>query len=415
VAPSSAKATAAAVGAFFFLLIAVAIVCALIGGSPEIESQADDEKHPPAERSGRSSWTLPPSLAARDYRCQDRRDFSRLSPVKGGAMTKQARRDSGRSRDKPVSVAEVKRALKASDDNIPPGYETRLNFEEERRALQRSLAAELEPLVTQDLALAKAKRALTRYENQKARLLKRRTAEIGTELSASMGDSQAVARRRPGLLGQPDLFGSATVLTLAPSLIWAKEPSSMLVDSRIEPAGYSWAKAKLLRDNVKDTSMVAFYYLWTNMGTGPALVNARCHAIFNGMLSAVADNGIVFGGQSSASCDVWLVPLEWWKQPALADFSQTSQQWQNVAIAQAWGSGILSLATGDLDVEPVSDVHRDVRFEQFSVPAGASAVFEIQARFNYTCEDGSAGFDFASQPTYSIASLFQLEIPIQPK
>jgi hypothetical protein len=132
------------------------------------------------------------------------------------------------------------------------------------------------------------------------------------------------------------------------------------------------------------------------------------------MLSATASHGILSGGDSWASCDVWLVPLQWWAQPALADFSQTPQQWQSVAIAHAQGGGIWAMG-GDLDVTPVSDVHRDVRFDQFLIPGGASAVFEVQARFNYTIEDGSVGFNFASQPSYSIASLFQLEIPIERK
>lgn len=163
------------------------------------------------------------------------------------AKQERSRRTGTRTPNKPASVAEIEQALTNAEDHIPPGYEAKLNFDKEVRELRRSLASQLQRFVARDVDLAKAEGVIASYERKKARLMTRRMAGIGRELSASTGTGRALAHGGLEALTKADPFGSATVLTLAPFLIWARRPSSMLTDSRIEPVGYSWAKAKLLK------------------------------------------------------------------------------------------------------------------------------------------------------------------------
>lgn len=328
------------------------------------------------------------------------------------------------SRDQTVDLREVVRAAKAAQGQERPGVETaELAMRAELSALRRSAAKQLEPLVSKAVDLRAAKAVLAGYEKERAKLLKSRMPTIGKALAGSAKQqSQAAAARRRALevLAGGGLGLAATTITLKPVLIWATNPSTMLVDSHADAVGYSWAKISLSRNQLRpetvnrgwDQSSLVFHHLWTNSSDEVAIVNARCSARFNGFASATANTTFFGGTETYVSCAAYLTPIEHWKQPPVPLGPNSVDGFWYVFRAHATGGSILSLETGDLDVATLSNATRDLRWDLFAVPPGATAMFQFAMYFNYAVSDGHMAIDFASQPQFSIASLMQLELPI---
>jgi len=341
-----------------------------------------------------------------------------------------AKRDKPRSnrigrRDDSIDIREIRRAVKASQGGEPPGIEaSELAMRRDLLALRRSLGKRLEPLVAKGVDVTRAKTILADYENRRAQVLKSKVSEIDRAMAA-LGDSrsQGIAGRRKALedLAMPGLPFTPTTLTLKPFLIWASDPSNMLLDSHLDPVGYSWAKIWLTRTEdpppvrtdsgyyEQEMPTLVFYYLWSNPSDYYAVVNVKSSAVFNGICTTTANTGFIIGGWTKLECTAKLVVKEWWNQPP--------QAWQasgQVFLIVADGGGVWSLETGDLEIETLSGVTRDLRYDLFRVPPGATAVFEVQVRFDTIIDDGSIGIDFSSQPYYSISSFLQLELLTAP-
>jgi hypothetical protein len=311
------------------------------------------------------------------------------------------------------SAAELEQALEGRSDIHPPGSEAKQQLAADLRELRRTLGSELDPLAMTDHDRAKIEASLTEYENERTRIVTHWLSAVGREVASAIEFASPIEIPRPrGGRFRPELGIGPAVSTLKPVLIMTREPNTMLVDSQI---GYSsWAKVWLADQTENGMSYVVFVYLWTNDSDSTAFVDVSARSIFNGTMTASANHGILFGGSCSAYSELWVVPLRWWNQPPVADYSQMNgPQWSHVGTAHSEGGGLWALG-GDLDVAWLTGVERTARFSQFAVPAGASAVFEVQARLNYVVDDGYVGFDFSSQPHYSITSQFQLEVALQP-
>lgn len=324
------------------------------------------------------------------------------------------------SRDDAIDIEEIKRTVKALQDREPPGVEaSELAMRRDLLALRRSVAKRLAPLVVQGADDTAAKTILADYEKERNKLLKSKKSEVEKAMSA-LGDNQTqgIAGRLKALeiLATPGLPFTPTSLTLSPFLIWAKNPSNMLLDSHSDPVGYSWAKISLSRTEIppdETGTSLTFYYLWSNPSDYYAVVNANCSVVFNGTCVATAHTGIIDGGKSDVYCAATLSPSEWWNQPPTypSTLYQPQAAWIVFTVA-ADGGSFLSLD----DVEPafLSGTARDLRFVLFAIPPGAAAVFAVNVLFNCSIDDGSIAIDFASKPNYSIACLMQLELLTAP-
>jgi hypothetical protein len=326
-----------------------------------------------------------------------------------------------------IDIEAIKQAVKAAPASAPPGPDAAA-VRGKLLALRRSAAEQLEPLVEELAAAQAAKPVIADYNRKRRELLKSVKAELDEEMSAlASSRSHAMAARRKALdlLAASDPLFAPVFLTLKPFLIWAS-PSNMLVDSHIDALAFSWAK--LSRSHEVDywdpgfpaaqfdylwNDRLTFYYLWENPSTQHVVLNAKCSMVFNGVCVAAADTGLIYGHTTGLGCHVKLIPVEWWNQPP-TDAHLQQQSSSSVFIIQAESGGIWTLETGELAVKWLSAVTREVRYDLFVVPPGAVAMFRAEVLFAYELADGHVGIDFATQPSYSISSLFQLELLTTP-
>jgi len=294
--------------------------------------------------------------------------------------------------------------------------------------LRRSAAEQLEPLA-EELAIVQAAKPVIADYNRKCReLLKSVKAELDEEMSAlASSRSHAMAARRKALdlLAASDPLFAPVFLTVKPFLIWAS-PSNMLVDSHIGALGHSWAKLSFSHEldwahtgfpgvpfHPAWVSRLTFYYVWENPSAQHTVLNAKCSMEFNGLCEVAADTGIIYGTTTGLGCFAELTPVEWWNQPP-TDSHRQQQSFSRVFEIQADSGGIWTLETGDLAVKWLSAVTSEPRYDLFVVPPGAFAMFRADVWFFYELADGHVGIDFASQPSYSISSLLQLELLTTP-
>jgi hypothetical protein len=329
------------------------------------------------------------------------------------------------SRADQVDIRAVERTVKALQDQERPGVDTAaLALRAELSALQRSAVERLEPLVAKGVDVTAVKKVLADYEKERTRFLKGKMPEIERAMSTGEQRSEAAAARRQALevLAIPGLPFTPTTFTLKPFLIWATNPSGMLVDSHADPTGYSWAKVSLSMDKLPSgsngyaSSKLVFYHLWTNPSDHYAVVNAKCKAWFNGIASVTANTSLLGGTVTSLSCTASIQPLEWWNQPPTYQPPHGWEHYSSAFSITAVGGGVWSLETGDLEVATLPGLIREMRWDLFSIPPAATAVFEVTILFSHQLYDdhGHIAIDFASRPDYSIASLFQLELLTAP-
>jgi hypothetical protein len=339
-----------------------------------------------------------------------------LSPRKGGVVAKRDKPQSehvGTHHDA-IDIEEIKRAVKALP-GPPPGVEaSELAMRSELRALRRSLAKRLAPLVVKGADDPAAKAILADYEKEREQLLKSKTSEVEKAMSArGESRSQGTEGQRKALeaLATPGLPFTPISFALRPFLIWTY-PTNMLTDSRSDSLGHSSAKISESRSgSLNENETLTFYYLWSNSSDYYAVVNAHCSTVLNGKCLANANTGIFDGGWVGVSCSATLSALEWWNQPPTYPPYQPEAMW-NVFGLLADGGSFLSL--DDLQLAFLSENAHDLHYVLFPIPPHSTAVFELIVAFHCYVDDGWVQIDFASQPNFSISSLLQLDLLTAP-
>lgn len=319
-------------------------------------------------------------------------------------------------RRQPINLQQLRRAVKAMDVPVPAQLEQEARLYDELHDLRREVAIRLEPLIINGVDTTKARAILAEYDKKRKQLVARVMSGRGEQTSQEKTNSlQARRYKALDVLATTGLPFTPTSFTLKPFLIWAQNPTNMLLDSHIAPIGHSWAKVHFSRE-ANDASYLIFYYLWTNESDYYAVVNLKCDMIFNGVCSATADTEFLGGGYAGGAGYAWILPLEWWKgQPPTGPVSLAPPQMEPAFGVVARGGSIFSLETGDLDVAWVTDVARQARYELFVIPPGETTVIQGMARFaTVIYGDGSVAYDFGSRESYSIASLCQLELLTAP-
>jgi hypothetical protein len=322
------------------------------------------------------------------------------------ARQEQSRSKRRGSRRTAINLTDLKRSLKELKGGEPSEVEVAERaMRKDLRALRRSVAKRLEPLVVDGIDVDKAKAILADHEEKRTQLLKRSKSAV-LKAMAAVGNKQALGvadrRRASEIPATPGFPFTPPSVSLTPVLIWAKSDrprSNILLDSNASPdlsvARVAMTATELPPDG-EETFRVTFYYLWINDHDYYEVVNAKCFMVFSGICTVTASTGIFDGGTSEVNCSVSLSPLEWWKQPTTTPKpSQPSQSW-NVFSIEADAGGLFSLKS--IGRVPLSGINHDLRYDLFVIPPGMAAMFNVEVLFECSVDDGSIEMDFASIP-----------------
>jgi hypothetical protein len=192
----------------------------------------------------------------------------------------------------------------------------------------------------------------------------------------------------------------------------------MLQESHYDPTGYSSARIYLSRESGGSAGRpptLSFWYYWQNPTEYDAVVNARCHVVYNGVCTVLADSGVFSGGWSFASGETWVVPLSWWEPQPIDLYHHWFEQQRLVFGIRAEGGGFGNWA-GGIDAKVLYSFGTTPWYPSLTIPPRATAVFRVDTRFVFGTDDGSVEFDFSQKPEFSVASLFWLELltPFRP-
>jgi hypothetical protein len=334
-------------------------------------------------------------------------------------MAKRQQSRSKRTAPRKVNVEQLKKTLKGWESPEPFKVDASVtSMRDELGAMHRALADRLEPTIAESLEMQKARALLAEAERKRAQLLKRELTQTKNALAASVrGQSQQRVLPRGGLaaLAGPGLVIPTTV-TLAPILIWATNPSDILRATHSDPVGYNSAQIYLSRDSGGSAGKpltLTFWYSWENPTDYDAVVNARCHAVYDGVCTATADSGVLSGGWSWASGETWVIPITWWDPHPVDLFASYAQQHQRVFGIRAEGGGFANWA-GGIDAQVLFSFGTTPWYSSLVIPPRATAIFKVDTVFTFGIDDGWLEFDFGSKSEFSIASLFWLEILTPP-
>jgi hypothetical protein len=329
-----------------------------------------------------------------------------------------ARQRSRTRRSAEWTIPELKRAVKALEPYPLPDLGDRAALHDDYAALRDSTAARLEPLIRDTPDLERARAVLADHNRKQRQIFKR--SITGPKQPVSEDPYAAETARKQKLLDLVADIGvpfTPTRFTLKPFLIWHHRfggGAGFLVDSHIDPVGYSWARVNGKFDTSKDAT-VSLYYYWVNQSTYPAGVNVSAKSIFNGHIGATAEASVIDGGKAHGYLAIFLLCREWWNQPP------TYPPPGNEFLAYVWPGALADASgfwtTGDQASMWLHGEQRTVRYDAFLIPPGATAVFELQLVFrsDITRPEGAVGFDFSTKPHYSAAAVCQLELLTAPR
>jgi hypothetical protein len=306
---------------------------------------------------------------------------------------------------------ELRREVKALKPQPLPEPDGRGRLDDELRAVARSSASQLEPLVFASPSdLKRAKSIVTDANKQRARLVKA-FLSAPKEPSTPADDPYAAitTRRREvlELMAQSGAFFDPTLIALKPFLIWMRAPhSSMLRDSKIAPVGYSWAKVKGYFSGGNGEAQLSFYYYWVNQSAYPAGINVETNSVFNGYVEVDAYPGLFGGGHAKATIAMSLIPHKEWDLGAALPP-------QGVAYPVSLSVDTGSFLTSDFayDRKNLWQLEQSLRYDAFVIPPGATGMFELRVIFRSETDEGMVSFDFSTIPAYyHVATRCQLEL-----
>jgi len=222
-----------------------------------------------------------------------------------------------------IDLAKIKRAVAALEKQRPPEVvEAGRAVSAELWAKRRALAKKIEPLLIKGLDLKKAAPLLATYHRERAQLLKRKDPAIARAFTATgqrRRSGLAAKRKALGALGAIRPHLTPTIISLSPFL-FKTIPTNALWASSMAP-GNSWAQIYRhfeggetlpgeAEKHEKKTELF-FYYLWHNLTDDNAGVDVHCSPYLTGACQAVANTGILVGGDATLYGAVTLWPILW--------------------------------------------------------------------------------------------------------
>jgi len=238
-----------------------------------------------------------------------------------------------------IQASKVKQTINAVKDRKPDPVRKASFTEQARLAkLRRKLGKRLKPLLTEaglDLKTIDAK--LNGHQGEVRQWLKKDQAKTAKQFALLEKQRQAGfnnTRRAIELLALKP-FLSTQIPVSTPFLISAK-PAGILSDSRVA-AGNNLAKAafSIGQDTSHSTANVNFYFAWQTPSHFLAVINCSADLITNGLCSAWATPGFLFGGTASitlrAELTVFAGPIK---------ISWQQDQTKQLASLTAHGGGI---------------------------------------------------------------------------
>lgn len=168
----------------------------------------------------------------------------------------------------------------------------------------------------------------------------------------------------------------------------------------------SWARFSIWWDHqsgyIGPVDEVVFYFLWRNETGGDAVVNVESDVLLRGTCELAAQGGFIpelwplFGdiGESTLTIAAHLTLREWWNQPPTQPLRQPNQGREVIDrtvrgafLPFSWGAGLGG------ERRTFADNYR-LNYDEFFVPTGAVAVFEVSLNMHYGGRRGSIAVDF---------------------
>ena len=292
-----------------------------------------------------------------------------------------------------IPASKIKQAINAVKERKPDPVRQASFIEQARLAkLRRKLGKQLKPLLTEaGLDLNKIDATLKSHQGEVHQWLKKDEAKIAKQFARLAKQRQAGfdnTRRAIELIAFKP-FLSTQIPVSTPFLISAT-PAGILSDSQVA-AGNNLAKAAFsIGQNTPKltTATVNFYFAWQNPSNFLAVINCSADLITNGLCSASAIPGFLFGGTASmtvrAELTVFAGPFE---------ISWQQDQTKDVASLTAHGGGIFGF--GDVLSTTVSDTAH-VSCNSIEVQGDQLIVFDVALSVDYSIDDGNVAIDFAS-------------------
>ena len=308
-------------------------------------------------------------------------------------------------------VAKFKRALSAAreprGDDSTVLREAEVSEGSQRLKNRQAVGQVLKPFLTKagldvdqlNTVLAQNQNALrSNFQQQKAAAAKysslkqdalRHALELGRK-------SLAHPATGPATVGG----GLSSLLALPqPLLVWEWNPLGQLKDFVIQPFN-SYAKILVdivvysgtLNNSGSDENEISFFFFWTNTTGYLAVVNVFSVLSLNGACELAANSGFFSGDQMTLSLDAWLYPLQLWRTiPPGGNMKSLRlqgdpQQHQSV-LSQFTATGGGFFGGADYENRIFTTTPYGLSYGSYagvSVPAGATAGFEVDLTINYS-------------------------------
>jgi hypothetical protein len=189
------------------------------------------------------------------------------------------------------------------------------------------------------------------------------------------------------------LFGppNQQIIQIQPFFIWVT-PVGILKSSNVGEPNDNWAKIRI--DSTSDSANyeVNFLYLWENPSDLQATVDVQTHLGFFGYCSVSCGSGILYGiSHSQSQIAAQLNIYAWWEQdPTFGPSVLSSNSWP-VEDLLVEGPGLFRPPPSKWEyVQSLPNL----TYNKLAVPPGDTAVFEVNATFTVSQDNGEAIFDF---------------------
>ena len=189
------------------------------------------------------------------------------------------------------------------------------------------------------------------------------------------------------------LFGppNQQIIQIQPFFIWVT-PVGILKSSNIGGPNDNWAKIRI--DSTSDSANyeVNFLYLWENPSDLQAIVDVQTYLGFFGYCSVSCGSGILYGiSHSESQIAAQLNIYAWWEQdPTFGPSVLSSNSWP-VEDLLVEGPGLFRPPPSKWEyVQSLPNL----TYNKLVVPPGDTALFEVNATFTVSQDNGEAIFDF---------------------
>ena len=214
------------------------------------------------------------------------------------------------------------------------------------------------------------------------------SAEKLKRLQVQLADRESALKA----LSKPAIspFTPYSIFLNEPFLIWENpHPNlSILKDWHIVPF-FSDAEVQVDYTHGGDNTYFTFYYFWENEAEVSAVIDVTSVLIFNGDCVVSAQGGVFSSDSCYLDIGASLTLLEWWNNPPTSPLYQTTQNTSVVNLSVSgptfpeylWENSASASQALDYQLAYVS-------YDKFLIPPLSSAVFEVNATFNFDFTSG---------------------------